>query len=148
MLRRERRWHGQTPSSFRAVPNKPTLQFNQQPTWAELILLRLIERDGWAGAWVKNWGGRREFCRDIGEAAQLPSHAWDLLQKIGDATGLRSGGCWDIFAARNQNFLFLESKQRSQDSISETQKKWMKSALELGVPASSFAIVEWVAPKS
>jgi hypothetical protein len=53
LLRREQRWPGPPPERFRLVPNKPALQFKDQPTWAEFVLLRLLEGDGWNGAWVK-----------------------------------------------------------------------------------------------
>ena len=53
LCRQEQRWAGPMPEWFRAVPNKPVLQFGGQPMWAEFILLRLLESDGWAGAWVR-----------------------------------------------------------------------------------------------
>src|ERR1700693_5645374 len=42
LLRRERSWAGTVPASFGSVPNKPALQFDDQPAWAEFILLRLL----------------------------------------------------------------------------------------------------------
>jgi hypothetical protein len=74
MLRHEKAWPGRKPASMNSVPNKPAFQFNNQPAWAEFILLRLLERDGWIGAWVKNWHGRA-FWRDPLEITEL-SPVW------------------------------------------------------------------------
>ncbi|MDZ4819293.1 MAG: VRR-NUC domain-containing protein [Planctomycetota bacterium] len=142
MLRDERSWTGPRPTSFGDVPNKPALQFNDQPIWAEFILVRLLEGDGWQGAWVKNWNGR-EFLRDIRETVELPSTASALFRRIEKRTAGRGGGCWDIFAWRGDDFLFIESKQHGQDKLQLTQRTWLESAREEGVPLSSFAIVEW-----
>src|SRR5260221_13998823 len=74
LSRGEQRWAGPVPESFSSVPNKPTLQFDGQPVWAELILLRFLEGDGWRGAWVKNWGGRA-FWRNVREPVELSPSA-------------------------------------------------------------------------
>jgi hypothetical protein len=145
LLRRERRWIGPQPASFRLVPNKPALEFNGKPTWAEFILLRLLERDGWNGAWVKNWGGR-EFWQDVGLAIpQMPAAAASLFERIEQRAGGRGGGCWDLVVSRGEECLFVESKQHGRDSLRNTQRIWIKSALEEAVPLSSFVIVEWAA---
>src|SRR5436190_21297734 len=75
--RREHRWEGATPTAFSSVPNKPVLEFNKQPIWAEFILLRLLESDGWKGAWAKNWGGR-DFWSEPLKSVPLPPFAFAL----------------------------------------------------------------------
>jgi hypothetical protein len=144
MLRRESAWVGPVPATFRSVPNKPALQFNGQPMWAEFILLRLLESDGWRGCWVKNWGGRA-FWRDILETVELPSATSALFRRIEARTAGRGGGCWDIFAWRGDDVLFIESKQRGKDRLRLTQRTWLESALQEGIPLAAFAIVEWQA---
>jgi len=59
------------------------------------------------------------------------------------ATDRWGGGCWDIFAWRGAEVVFVESKQHKQDRVRETQRIWLDSARAEGV--SSFAIVEWKA---
>jgi hypothetical protein len=86
LLRREQRWPGSPPERFRSVPNKPTLQFNDQPTWGEFALLRLLEGDGWNGAWVKNWGGRA-FWRDVEEVTVLSAAGVRAVPTNPDADG-------------------------------------------------------------
>ncbi len=45
LRRRETRWTGPTPPSFTLVPNKPALDFFGEPSWAEIILVKLLERE-------------------------------------------------------------------------------------------------------
>jgi hypothetical protein len=144
MLRREQPWADAEPERFSAVPNKPALHFEGRPTWAEFIVLRLLERDAWKGAWVKNWGGRA-FWRDVLEDCDLPSSALTRFRQIEKRAGGQGGGCWDIFVSRGDEFLFIESKQsEGRDQVRETQEIWLESALDEGIPLESFAIVEWV----
>jgi hypothetical protein len=129
------------PSQFNSVPNKIPLEFESSATWAEIILVRLLEGDGWSAAWFKNWGGRA-FWRDVKQVATLPKYATDKFKQVYAASGGR-GGCWDIFACRDGEFLFVESKHRGRDRIRTSQARWLETALDAGIPASSFAIVEW-----
>jgi hypothetical protein len=141
-FRSERAWTGPVPKSFGSVPNKPTLEFGGHPTWAEFVLLRLLESDDWQGVWVKNWGGRA-FWRDVREPVELPAAANALFRRIELRTAGHGGGCWDILAWRGDDALFIESKQRGRDRLRSTQQAWLESALAEGVTLSSFAIAEW-----
>lgn len=142
LLRREKLWDGPVPDAFRSVPNKPALDFEQRPTWAEFIILRLLERGGWTGAWVKNWADKREFWRDVAQPTELPPKALRLFQDIEKSIGAR-GGCWDVLAYREGQFLFVELKKRGRDRLQPSQRTWMEVALAHGVPKTSFAVVEW-----
>ena len=141
ILRQEIVWQGTTPEAFRAIPNKPALQFDGHPVWAEFTLLRLLERHGWKGAWVKNWGGRA-FWSDVLEITELPPSAEKLFYRIDKRAGT-GAGCWDILASRGDDVFFLESKQRGRDEIRLSQRVWLENALGEGVPLSSFMIAEW-----
>jgi hypothetical protein len=141
LRRRESRWTGQTPPSFKLVPNKPALDFEGQPSWAEIIVVRLLERGGWQAAWAKNWAGRA-FWRDVGQIVELAPLPAALYHEIAARTA-SSGGCWDVIAWRGDNVLFIESKQRKRDRLRPTQTMWLESALACGVPLSAFAVVEW-----
>jgi hypothetical protein len=124
------------------VPNKPPFEFLGEASWAEVILVKLLERGGWQAVWVKNWGGRA-FWRDVGgPATTLPAAPAALLGAIENRVASR-GGCWDVFAWRGQKALFIESKQRGRDRLRPTQLAWLESALGVGTPLSSFAVVEW-----
>jgi hypothetical protein len=130
-------------SSFRVVPNKLALAFRDRHLYPEFILLRLLEQAGWSGVWVKNWHGR-EFWTDISTPIALPPAQARLFETIEQGTGNYRGGCWDIFAWRGGETLFIESKQRSNDRIRPAQASWLEHALENGVPLSSFLIAEYV----
>ncbi len=141
LRRHEIRWSAPTPASFASVPNKVPLNFEGLPAWAEIVLVRLLERSGWGAAWVKNWGGRA-FWRDVKSPVELPQTQSALFQQIVTLTGARSG-CWDIVAWRNDDALFIESKQRGRDRLRPTQQIWLETALGCGVPLLAFAVVEW-----
>jgi hypothetical protein len=120
--------------------NKPALNFEGNKSWAELILLCLLERDNWQGCWVNNYC--RAFWRDIYVTTELPESAAPLFYRIVTRNGGKSG-CWDIFVCRGKDVLFVESKQHGKDKIQPSQQKWLESALAEGVPLSSFAIAEY-----
>ena len=139
-LRRELRWAGEVPASFRAVPNKPPLTYDGQALYPEFILLRLLERAGWSGCWVNNW--RRAFWRDIDVEVTLPPGEAAIIRQIEACAGGREGG-WDVFAWKGDEVVFVESKQHSKDRLRPTQLAWLECGLQHGVPLSSFLIVEW-----
>ena len=74
----------------------------------------------------------------------LPPAQAQLFETIERSTGNYRGGCWDIFAWRDGEVLFVESKQRSNDRIRPAQAVWLEQALEYGVSLSSFLIAEYV----
>jgi len=143
VLRRESRWAGEVPQSFRVVPNKPALAYGDRFLYPEFFLLRLLEQAGWSGVWVKNWGGRA-FWTDISTPIDLPPGQREVFELLEQRMGKCRGGRWDIFAWRESEILFVESKKQFEDCIRPTQAMWLEQALEHGVPLSSFLIAEYV----
>lgn len=127
------------------APNKPALDFDGVSTWAEFVTVRLLERSGWSGRWIKNWGGRREFCESAGRPATLAPSAASVLATVDKRAAIRTGGgAWDVFAWRDEKYLFIESKKyRSSDRLRPGQFAWMDAALQSGMSHSSFAVVEY-----
>jgi hypothetical protein len=127
------------------APNKPALSFGGQVTWAEFVLVRLLEQGGWDARWVKNWTGGREFCVDVGVSRPLPENARDAFLRIDRrAASATGGGAWDIFAWRGDEYLILESKKfRSGDVLRPGQIAWFAAAVLEGFDATQFAIVEY-----
>lgn len=122
--------------------NKPLLNFNGQPVFAELAILGVLQNDGWQGAWVDTYRRKyRTSCNPLNEIA-LPSRQLELLNRLYQRAGLRSG-CWDVFCWKDDAYLFAESKWHKRDSIRDNQKQWLQSALAYGLPITSFLIVEW-----
>jgi hypothetical protein len=122
--------------------NKPLLNFKGQPVFAELAILVALQSDGWQGVWVDTFRRKyRTSCDPLNEI-MLPSRQLKLLNRIYQHAGSRSG-CWDVFCWKEEMYLFAESKRHKHDSIRDTQRKWLDSALAEGVPMTSFLIVEW-----
>jgi hypothetical protein len=75
-------------------------------------------------------------------AVRLPDEATTLMSAI--AAAVEEGAKpWDVFAWRDKDVLFCEAKRRSNDRIQKSQLRWLSGALSLGLPLSSFLIVEW-----
>lgn len=127
------------------APNKPAILLDGERTWAEFALVRLLERAGWEGRWIKNWTGGREFCLDVDRSSPLPAVAATSFDQIHQqAAALRGTGSWDVFAWSGRDVLFIESKQhRSSDALNLNQRTWLEAALEVGVSSSRFAVVEY-----
>lgn len=147
ILRHENRWRGELPASHRAVPNKPAIDYQGKPLYPEFVWLRLLERAGWTGVWAKNWRGRA-FWADINVSLELPTAQTDLFEQIESLTGNTRGGCWDIFAWRGDDVLFVESKQSRTDRVTAAQAVWLEKSLALGLGISSFLIAEYTVPKT
>jgi hypothetical protein len=137
------RWTGPKPPWSTLVPNKPLFNVGGQPMWPEFIVLRQLEADGWQGVWVNNW--KRAYWRNPGEVAPVPPAIITLTGRIAERTG-RAGGAWDLCAWRGPELRFVELKQMHRDRLRATQLRWMECAIEEGVPATCFAVIEWLAP--
>lgn len=134
-------WKG-TPIS-NTYNNKAVIDWNGEPVFAELATLRLFQSQGWNGAWVDSY--RRKYrvgLPDVAEPVDLPLKQSRLIQKLREKTG-RFGGCWDVVVWKGSTTLFVELKRQKKDAIQNTQVEWLAAALELGLVADNFALVEW-----
>lgn len=138
-LRRETRWAGIVPPALLSPPNKPALEFEGQPMWHEFIVLTLLRRDGWEGVWTKNFGGAAFWTAPSVEMA-IPSEAMEVFEGLKKIVG--KGGFWDVFAWRDEVFLFVESKQRAKDKLRENQLRWLEGGLQADCQIG-FAIAEY-----
>lgn len=133
-----RPWNG--PPPIDTSGGKPVLEYEGQPLFAELVILRILQMDGWDGAWVDSYS--RRFCVGIGQYQSLPADREMLLSNIYQTAG-RRGGCFDVFAWRRDSILFAESKWKGHDRIRKSQVRWLSAALDTGLPLESFLVVEW-----
>ena len=126
---------------------KAVLTFRGKPLFSELVVLRLVEEEGWHGVWVDSY--RRKYrvgMPSVAEPVALPEREEKFLKKIRDIAGCR-GGCFDVFAWRGSNHRFIELKRRTKDRIRLTQKRWLAAARRCGIRMSDLLIVEWdIAP--
>jgi hypothetical protein len=127
------------------APNKPALVFDGAVTWAEYVLVRLLEQAGWVGRWIMNWTGGREMCVDVDLPRAMPAGPAKVFDAVHQRVAqLRGAGSWDIFAWSGEEFLFLESKQyRSSDRLNANQLVWLEAAIDEGFSSEQFAIVEY-----
>lgn len=121
---------------------KKILDFRGKPVFAELAVLRILERKGWNGVWVNSFHSRFHNQMLDKPACDLPEKQQKLFNKIKAAKGSR-GGCWDVFAWKGRKVLFVETKRRKHDRITKSQIAWLEAALRIGVPLKSFWVVEW-----
>jgi hypothetical protein len=100
------------------------VELDGEHLFAELAVLRLLEKEGWQGRWVNPYGGRGEVWKYLTEWRDVPrgeqtsrsilEHApRDLLSRLAAASGTRYAGCWDVFAWRGSEYVFLESKRQA-----------------------------------
>jgi len=103
------------------------LDFNGKRVFAELATLGVLQEEGWDGVWVDTF--RRKFRPSMPpECCELPLHAQELYDRIRRANGGKPSGCFDVFAWKGGDYLFVESKLKSKDIVQRTQKAWVEAA--------------------
>jgi hypothetical protein len=137
-----RKWRGAPVPTF---GGKEILDINGSPAYAELAILRLLEKEGWNGVWVSAFGSPR-FRKNIDDRTDIVSFndspAARIIHRLArERNGF--GGTFDVAASNGQEMLFAEAKRAKRDQIKSTQVDWLRSALATGVPIASFLVVEW-----
>jgi len=123
--------------------NKTVIDFNGEPVFAELAVLRLFQSHGWGGAWVDSY--RRKFrigLPDVIDPIDLPSDKKALFDSIKQKIDA-SGGCWDVFVWKENQILFIELKRSKKDHIQDSQKIWLEESLNYGFALDNFVLIEW-----
>jgi len=130
--------------NFDAYGGKQILKLNNEPLFAELVLLRLLESQGYKGVWVDTY--RNKFWQRLPYLSfpVLPDKKLiDTYNEIYKLKGGRKSGCFDIIAYRDNHFVFAELKRRKQDCIRQTQIEWLKTAHTIDLDNPTFIIAEW-----
>jgi hypothetical protein len=95
---------------------------------------------------VSTYGGLRFFSEQPaagrGNTITLPHLVYSRLKSIAEANGTWAG-TFDVVAWRDDHLLFTELKRRGRDTIRNTQRQWLSSALSLGFNIDSFHVLEW-----
>ncbi len=122
--------------------NKPLIDVDGTAMFAELAILRLFQNDGWDGVWVDTF--RKKYRTAWGDegVVRLSGERLELLKSIHRRAGSASG-CFDVYCWKDDSVVFAESKRKSKDQIRATQLAWLEAAMQAGLDASSFLIVEW-----
>jgi len=134
-------WRGARPDDD--YGNKAILEFNREMLFAELAILRIFEQAGWEGRWIDSYRNKyRVGYWGENTTKDLPAEQQAVLEAIREKAE-QPGGCFDVFCWRDGEKVFVEAKRKGQDEINDNQKRWLESALALGIPLESFLIVEW-----
>lgn len=136
-----KRWEGApVPTDYNG---KAVIDWNGEPVFAELAVLRLFQSHGWNGVWVDSY--RRKYrvgLPDVAAPIELPEAQNRVIESLRAKTG-KSGGCWDVLAWKNDKMLFLELKRSKKDRVQPSQMLWLETALGSGLSSRDFALVEW-----
>jgi hypothetical protein len=137
------------------------IELDGEHLFAELAVLRLLEKDGWSGRWVNTYSGRGEVWKYLTEWKDVPreeqrtraieeSEPRQLLARIaGFNKPRRYRGSWDVFAWRDGEYAFFECKRgapKEGDVLNKDKLEWFRSALYVGnrqVSDQSFCFVHW-----
>ncbi len=121
---------------------KEVLSLNGEPVFAELLILRMLQNDGWSGVWVDAYRRKYRTSYFPANEVELADRPMAVLEAIYARAGKRTG-CWDVFCWREGGeFMFAESKRQKHDRIRTSQQRWLEAAIQYGLPTSSFLIVE------
>lgn len=155
------RWTGEPFIDDFGKKSAALIELDGEHLFAELAVLRLLEKDGWNGRWVNTYSAGVEVWKYLTEWKDLPraeqrnrpiedAEPRQLLARIaGFNKPRRYKGCWDTFAWRSSEFAFLECKRinaKTKDVVSKEQEEWLRSALYVGdrrISENSFCVVQW-----
>ena len=146
---------------MQAPPQKTAamVELNGEHLFAELAIQRLLEREGWEARWIHTSAGG-EITKYLTDWRDVPrpeqksrpiqhDGARALLYAIADRSGNRYGGCWSVFAWRENSYAFFEAKRqgaKEAEQLKPAQAAWVRAALSLReqtMSARDFALVQW-----
>lgn len=138
-------WNGAAPTFD--FGKKPILDLEGKPAFAELVILRLLQADGWEGAWIETYGGIH-YLQDMpadwklkpGHVA-IPTEREALLKRIWEKG--KTTACFDVMAWKDDRIVFCEAKRKKKDRLTDAQLKFIGGALECGLKPEQLLIVEW-----
>lgn len=123
------------------------INYKGNAIFAELAILNLLKESGWEGVWVETYGGIH-FLKDMPggwklakNSVSIPTEKEVLLQNIFKVA--KTTACFDVFAWKDNDILFCESKHKGKDRLTKAQTKFIEGALSCGIPEDSLIIVEW-----
>jgi hypothetical protein len=138
-------WDGVAPAFD--FGNKPILALEGKPVFAELVILRLLQSEGWEGAWIETYGGTHylqdmpaEWKLQSGHVA-IPPEREMLLKRIWKQG--KTTACFDVMVWKDDQVLFCEAKRKGKDRLTNAQYKFIEGALECGLKPEQLLIVEW-----
>ncbi len=136
------KWKGQSIED--TYGGKRVVEFDGQPLFVELAVLRMLEKEGWLGVWVDSFGRclRKEMPPSKIQYSAIANTASEVFNIISEQE-LKGGGCWDVLAWKEKKILFVECKRSKKDRIQKSQIIWLERCLNLGLKPENFLLVEW-----
>jgi hypothetical protein len=136
------------------------VELDGEHLFAELAVLRLLERAGWSGRWVNTTGAGGEVWKYLTHWEDVPraeqrnrvleeEEPRQVLAGVARRAKKRYAGCWDVYAWRGGEFAFLQTKRgapKPADAVGAAQVDWLHTALLFGdqrINVDSFAYVHW-----
>ncbi len=136
------------------------IELDGEHLFAELAVLRLLERDGWSGRWVNTTGAGGEVWKYLTHWDDVPradqrnrvleeEEPRQVLAGVARRAAKRYAGCWDVFAWRDGQFAFLQTKRGAPTArleVGAAQVDWLHTALlfgDLRIIVDSFVVVNW-----
>ncbi|MDB4951971.1 MAG: hypothetical protein JWM27_4620 [Gemmatimonadetes bacterium] len=153
------RWEGAPFADDLGKKSSAMIELDGEHLFAELAVLRLLEKQGWSGRWVNTQGAKGEVWKYLTRWDDVPrdeqrtrnieeEEPRRMLARIAARSKKRYGGCWDVYAWRGDEYAFLQTKRaaRDGDEVKELQVDWLHTALLLSDPRvnlDSFGFVQW-----
>ena len=121
---------------------KPLVTFNGAAMFGELAVLRWLEVDGWEGAWLDTFHGRKAWRQmpTVAAPVTLPASAQGLYDRIVRENGGRASGTFDVMAWKGAHCIFVEYKGPG-DRPNRSELAWIDAAINAGVSENDLFIV-------
>ena len=123
---------------------KTILDFNGEPVFAELMILKILEKQNFSGVWVDTY--RNKFWISLHkqiEKQDVNPKIINIIEEIYKIKSGRKSGCFDVVAINDDDeFIFCELKRGKKDKIRLSQIEWLASAKKLSEKVK-FIIAEW-----
>jgi hypothetical protein len=157
------RWAGEPFVDDFGKKSAGMIELEGEHLFAELAIVRLLEKEGWDARWVNTYSAKGEVWKYLKEWRDVPRNDQrnrvieeaEPRQLLARVAGLnkpaRYAGSWDVFAWRGSDFAFFQTKRaapRASETLRTEQEDWLRSALYLGDPrlsrrSQSFCVVLW-----
>ena len=96
-------WSGN--NDFDAYGNKTVLSIKGKPAFAELIILKIFQSEGWGGVWVDTFQNKYRTEYFPKNEVGVPAEQDKLIETI-RAKAKKNKGCWDIFCWKDSEIIF------------------------------------------
>ncbi len=134
--------------------NKPVIDMDGNPMFAELAIMNRFIQSGWNAIWVEvyakarnpiylsTWDFEKRY-KDQAPSAFQEKILLEMLSEIAKLNNNSYGGCWDVLGWIGNQVLIVESKRLKKDRVQKTQNRWLEAGLKYGLKPENFMVVHW-----